>query len=159
MGYTFNWFYVDDKHIAYFNPGFNPVRAGTEPYFPVEPRFEWRELEPGRWRARATRAIAQHPQAINQTFIVELEQQAGARLPRGRRNLGYGSLYRSQSLLDDRIRQRHQGRRKMSLAAADRRDGERRRPSTSAATKVLPLGAEACSASSSDPRLRHAVAS
>ena len=26
IGYTFNWFYVDAKHIAYFNSGNNPVR-------------------------------------------------------------------------------------------------------------------------------------
>ncbi len=25
--YTFNWFYADGKHIAYFNSGKNPVRA------------------------------------------------------------------------------------------------------------------------------------
>jgi hypothetical protein len=29
IGYTFNWFYTDDKHIAYFNSGLNPVRAPT----------------------------------------------------------------------------------------------------------------------------------
>src|SRR3954465_6669426 len=27
IGYTFNWFYVDGRKIAYFNSGFNPVRA------------------------------------------------------------------------------------------------------------------------------------
>ena len=27
IGYTFNWFYADDQHIAYFNSGDNPVRA------------------------------------------------------------------------------------------------------------------------------------
>ncbi|HUE27506.1 MAG TPA: penicillin acylase family protein, partial [Solirubrobacteraceae bacterium] len=27
IGYTFNWFYADPKHIAYYNSGLNPVRA------------------------------------------------------------------------------------------------------------------------------------
>ena len=26
VDYTFNWFYADNKHIAYFNSGNNPVR-------------------------------------------------------------------------------------------------------------------------------------
>src|SRR5439155_6325058 len=26
IGYTFNWFYTDPEHIAYFNSGNNPVR-------------------------------------------------------------------------------------------------------------------------------------
>ena len=25
--YTFNWFYINHKHIAYFNSGINPVRS------------------------------------------------------------------------------------------------------------------------------------
>ena len=36
IGYTFNWFYADAKHIAYFNSGANPVRAkGVDPNFPA----------------------------------------------------------------------------------------------------------------------------
>ena len=36
IGYTFNWFYADSEHIAYFNSGANPVRAkGIDPDFPV----------------------------------------------------------------------------------------------------------------------------
>src|SRR5215217_6458071 len=39
VGYTFNWFYADSKHIAYFNSGHNPVRAKrTNPDFPVRSR-------------------------------------------------------------------------------------------------------------------------
>ena len=34
---TFNWFYIDDEQIAYFNSGANPVRARrTHPNFPVQ---------------------------------------------------------------------------------------------------------------------------
>ena len=36
IGYTFNWFYADAEHIAYFNSGANPVRAaGVDHDFPV----------------------------------------------------------------------------------------------------------------------------
>jgi hypothetical protein len=36
IGYTFNWFYADSEHIAYFNSGANPVRAaGVDHNFPV----------------------------------------------------------------------------------------------------------------------------
>ncbi len=36
IDYTFNWFYANNKHIAYFNSGLNPVRAPhTDPLFPT----------------------------------------------------------------------------------------------------------------------------
>ena len=42
IGYTFNWFYADDKHIAYFNSGQNPVRAPhTDPLFPSWAASAW----------------------------------------------------------------------------------------------------------------------
>ena len=42
VGYTFNWFYADDKHIAYFNSGLNPVRApNTDPLFPSWSQDAW----------------------------------------------------------------------------------------------------------------------
>ena len=35
IGFTFNWFYADDRDISYFNSGFNPVRAkGRRPRVP-----------------------------------------------------------------------------------------------------------------------------
>ena len=47
IGYTFNWFYTDDKHIAYFNSGLNPVRAPhTDPLFPSWAKDAWRGLHP-----------------------------------------------------------------------------------------------------------------
>ena len=29
IAYTFNWFYINRKHIAYYNSGENPVRAAS----------------------------------------------------------------------------------------------------------------------------------
>ena len=48
IGYTFNWFYADAEHIAYFNSGLNPVRADDVNHdFPVAAKYEWQRLEPG----------------------------------------------------------------------------------------------------------------
>ena len=43
IGYTFNWFYANDQHIAYFNSGPNPVRApNTDPLFPTWSSDAWK---------------------------------------------------------------------------------------------------------------------
>ena len=47
IGYTFNWFYADDKHIAYFNSGDNPVRAAARRPDAAGrglQRYEWQRL-------------------------------------------------------------------------------------------------------------------
>ena len=57
IGYTFNWFYADAEHIAYFNSGANPVRARRVDHdFPVRARrsLEWRDWDPESWTARFT---------------------------------------------------------------------------------------------------------
>ena len=47
IGYTFNWFYANDKHIAYFNSGLNPVRAPhTDPLFPTWATVPWQGYHP-----------------------------------------------------------------------------------------------------------------
>jgi acyl-homoserine lactone acylase PvdQ len=103
IGYTFNWFYVDHEQIAYFNSGFNPVRAPrTDPNFPVHGRFEW----PG-WDADANvprlQPLEGRPQAIDPTFLTSWnnKQAPGTRAADG--NWGYGPTYRSKTL-DDRVR-------------------------------------------------------
>ena len=62
IGYTFNWLYVDNKRVAYFNSGNNPVRgSGVNPNFPVRARkqFLWKsftQLETPLQDGRAARA-------------------------------------------------------------------------------------------------------
>jgi len=47
IGYTFEWFYTDNRHTAYFNSGLNPVRAAhTDPLFPSWSRYAWPGLNP-----------------------------------------------------------------------------------------------------------------
>ncbi|MEA2439598.1 MAG: hypothetical protein QOH76_1022 [Thermoleophilaceae bacterium] len=94
IGYTFNWFYIDDRKIAYFNSGFNPRRApGTDPNFPVWAQYRWR----GMMVART------HPQAVNPRVLTSWnnKQAPGTRAADG--NWGYGPTYRSKTL-DDRVR-------------------------------------------------------
>ncbi|NBM20312.1 penicillin acylase family protein [Streptomyces sp. GC420] len=46
IDYTFNWFYADADHTAYYNSGANPVRAaGTDPDQPIlaKTAHEWRD--------------------------------------------------------------------------------------------------------------------
>ena len=90
IGYTFNWLYVDDKDVAYFNSGNNPVRAkGVDPNFPVRARsrYEWRGYNPENRTARYT-PFSAAPARRQPALHHELEQQAGARLQRVRRELG-----------------------------------------------------------------------
>ena len=70
IGYTFNWFYVDNKHTAYFNSGADPVRD----------KARIRTSRPGgarrstgrtstRAQHRATTPPFRHPQAIDQDYF------------------------------------------------------------------------------------------
>ena len=82
IGYTFNWFYADAEHIAYFNSGANPVRAKRVDHdFPVRARrsTEWRGWDPDR-RHGALHAVRAAPAGDRPGVPRRLEQQAGARL-------------------------------------------------------------------------------
>jgi acyl-homoserine lactone acylase PvdQ len=111
ISYTFNWFYVDDQHIAYFNSGANPVRAaGVDPNLPTlgRPRFIWRGYDP----VTATERIepqAAHPQVIDQQFLTSWNNRQAPDY-----NVGYSSLFRSL-MLDERIRPDIAGPKKITL--------------------------------------------
>ncbi len=114
IGYTYNWFYADDRDIAYFNSGANPVHAPhVDPTLPVAAAFEWRGFDPQAQTADYT-PFDQHPQVTNQDFITSWNnKQAPAYSASGSQ---YASVYRSQ-LLDDRIRPLIAGGRKTTLPA------------------------------------------
>jgi acyl-homoserine lactone acylase PvdQ len=114
IGYTFNWFYADDQHIAYFNSGNNPVRAdNVNTFFPLHARFEWKNFDPNRQISSYT-PFEQHPQVIDQDFLTSWNNKQ-ARAYRGSDTNVFTSVYRSQPL-DDRIRRGIAGARKMNLA-------------------------------------------
>ena len=113
--YTFNWFYTDDRDIAYFNSGANPVRPrGVDGDFPILARqaYEWRGLNPDLNTADIT-PQSRHPHVVDQAFLTSWNNKQA----RGFRGAGFGgftSLYRSRPL-DDRIRAGIRGSRKMTL--------------------------------------------
>ena len=112
IGYTFNWFYVDDRDIAYFNSGNNPVRdPRTDPLLPVRAQFEWQGFNPSINTATYT-PTSQHPQVINQDFLTSWNNKQARGY--GAADGFYSTVYRSQ-LLDDRIRAGLANGRKMSL--------------------------------------------
>ena len=116
IAYTFNWFYVDDRDIAYFNSGNNPRRAPrTDGQLPIRglPQFEWRNFDPERVTAAYT-PFEQHPQAINQTYMTSWNNRQAPGYAGSPTN-HFGSLYRSQPL-DDRIKGMIKGPKKMTLA-------------------------------------------
>jgi hypothetical protein len=112
IAYTFNWFYVDNRHIAYFNSGANPVRpSNVDPNLPTFGRdpFLWRNFNP----ANSTQDLqpqGAHPQVVDQTFLTSWNNRQAPGY-----NTGYSSLYRSQPL-DDRIRRDIAGAGKATLA-------------------------------------------
>ena len=116
--YTFNWFYADDEHIAYFNSGKNPVRGRkVDPNVPTmgTPRFEWRGLQPVPEVAATQTPFGHHPQVIDQKFLTSWNNKQARGFRAADDNYGYQSLYRVKPL-DDRIKRGTKGKRKMSLA-------------------------------------------
>ncbi len=112
---TFNWFYVDDKHIAYFNSGANPARPpNTHPNFPVKakPKFMWQQHNPEINTFRRA-PIGKHAQVIDQKYLTSWNNKQA----KGYRCDGIGCytpVYRSDSL-DKKIRAGIKGGEKMSL--------------------------------------------
>ena len=116
IGYTFNWFYSDSKHIAYFNSGANPLRAKrTNQDFPVKARFEWRGWNPDAWLARFA-GFKGHPRAIDQRYLINWNNKQ-ARGFRASDTVMYSSTYRSV-LLEDRAKRAIRGSRKLTLPKA-----------------------------------------
>ena len=113
--YTFNWFYTDPQHIAYFNSGANPVRAKHIDHdLPVRgtKANEWRGWDPARWTARFTPA-RQHPQVIDQRYLVNWNNKQ-AKGYRGPDENVFSSAYRSL-MLEDRLKAAIKGRRALTL--------------------------------------------
>jgi acyl-homoserine lactone acylase PvdQ len=113
--YTFNWFYTDPEHIAYFNSGANPVRARQIDYdVPVRgtKANEWRGWNPDKWTARFTKP-SQHPQVIDQRYLVNWNNKQAHGF-RGPDENVFSSVYRSL-MLEDRLKAAIKGRKKLTL--------------------------------------------
>jgi acyl-homoserine lactone acylase PvdQ len=93
IGYTFNWFYVDDKDIAYFCSGANPVRPkDVDPDLPTwgDGTAEWRGMEP----------FAEHPHEVNPAkgYFTSWNNKPAPQFSAADSQYSYNGVYRSQSL-------------------------------------------------------------
>lgn len=103
INYTFNWFYADSEHTAYYNSGDNPVRAdGVDAEFPVWARqaYEWQDWDPAANTARYTGPSA-HPQSVDQDYYISWNNKQAEDYPAA--SWGNGSVHRG-NLLDDRVK-------------------------------------------------------
>jgi acyl-homoserine lactone acylase PvdQ len=114
IGYTFNWFYVDDRDTAYFNSGNNPVRApGTTGQLPMASTKEWAGYDPDDDTAQYT-PFEQHPQVVDQDWMTSWNNRQAAGYAGADSNL-FSSVFRSQ-MLDHQVKMRLSGGRKLTLA-------------------------------------------
>jgi hypothetical protein len=111
IGYTFNWFYTDNKHIAYFNSGQNPVRAPhTDPLFPSWSADAWQgwkgaaQSTPASSVERDTPQSA-HPHTTDQSYLTSWNNKQARGYNDTATGQQYSSIYRSQ-LLDNNINAR-----------------------------------------------------
>ncbi|MFF7124911.1 penicillin acylase family protein [Streptomyces sp. NPDC008240] len=103
INYTFNWFYADSQHTAYYNSGDNPVRAsGVDTEFPVwaQPAYEWRNWDPATNTADYTPASA-HPSSVDQDYYVSWNNKQAKDYTTA--SWGDGSVHRG-NLLEDRMK-------------------------------------------------------
>ncbi|WP_079189120.1 penicillin acylase family protein [Streptomyces kebangsaanensis] len=103
INYTFNWFYADSRHTAYYNSGDNPVRAnGVDAEFPVwaRPAYEWRDWDAATNTADYTPPSA-HPNSVDQDYYISWNNKQA--LDYTAAPWGEGSVHRGD-LLEDRVR-------------------------------------------------------
>jgi acyl-homoserine lactone acylase PvdQ len=155
IGYTFNWLYVDDRDIAYFNSGHNPQRAkGVTGQLPTPAHLEWRGFDPDNNTAAYT-SFGKHPRAINgQPYITSWNNKQARGYAGADTNL-FSSVFRSQ-MLDQEIDARIAGPKKTDLPGLVEAMGEAATTDLRA-EKVLPLALRVIG-QPADPKLADAVA-
>jgi acyl-homoserine lactone acylase PvdQ len=87
--FSFNWFYADDKDIAFFSSGRLPIRApGTDPALPT--------LGTGDYDWRSYLLYVQHPRAINPKsgLILNWNNKPAANVGAADSNFSYGAVQR-----------------------------------------------------------------
>lgn len=109
INYTFNWFYVDDRDIAYYQSGWLPIRAvGVHPDLPTwgTGEYDWH----GGWdqltgRVGTLLGFAAHPHAVDppRGVITSWNNKGAPQFRAADDTWSWGPVHRSQSL-DDEIR-------------------------------------------------------
>ena len=108
IGYTFNWLFANNAHIAYFNSGLNPVRAPhTDPLFPSWSSVRLEGSHPAAQVTPASLTEAQtperqHPQVVDQAYLTSWNNKQAPGYGDPATGEEFSSVYRSQ-LLDNNI--------------------------------------------------------
>jgi acyl-homoserine lactone acylase PvdQ len=119
IDYTFNWFYADDEHIAYFNSGDNPVRPpNVDPSLPVlgEPQYLWQGFDPETHTSQQA-PFEEHPQAIDPArgYLSNWNNKQAPQYSGADENWSFTPVHRVDSL-DQRIEARIAGDGTMTRA-------------------------------------------
>ena len=117
--YTFNWFYVDSQHTAYYNSGLNPTRpANDDPNLPItaDAAHQWLNWDPST-NTVADTPFAAHPNSIDQDYYESWNNKIAAGYTVS--GFGDGSIYRS-NLLNTRIKNLITGGQKVTRASLTR---------------------------------------
>ena len=109
IDFTFNWFYADDRDIAYYSSGLLPQRSrGVEADLPRwgDRRFDWKG-----WLS-----FAGHPREVNpeRGYLVSWNNKPAPRFTAADDNWSYGSVYRSLAL-ETRLRAAIRGSRRVDV--------------------------------------------
>ena len=118
IGYTFNWFYVDARHVAYQNSGYNPRRApGTDPDLPIRgrERYEWLGYKSDSLTLDAFTPPREHPRFVDQAWVADWNNKQAPGYHASDDNWAYGSTYRVKALAD-RVERLTRGDRKATRA-------------------------------------------
>jgi acyl-homoserine lactone acylase PvdQ len=87
--FAFNWFYADDRHIAYYSSGRLPFRApGTDPALPT--------VGTGAYEWQGFLRTAQHPQAVDPPsgVVLNWNNKPAADVGAADSNFAYGPIFR-----------------------------------------------------------------
>jgi acyl-homoserine lactone acylase PvdQ len=98
IDYTFNWFYADSKHIAYYGSGLLPVRAAG--YDWDLPHWGDPQYDDRGWLSFGSHAREVDPK---QGYLVSWNNKQAPGFSAADNHWGYGAVYRS-STLEDRIK-------------------------------------------------------
>ena len=102
IDYTFNWFYIDNQNIAYFNSGKNPTRAPkVDPNFPTMGDYPWQGFDP-QLNEYDEQPCEQRPQVVNQQYLTSWNNKQAKQYSAADGNFSFGSVFRVEPL-DQRI--------------------------------------------------------
>jgi acyl-homoserine lactone acylase PvdQ len=109
FSFTFNWFYVDDKDIAFQLGGYHPIRPQhIEPDLPVWGTEKWD------WKGRLSFKNTPKSTSPASGYIVSWNNKQAPGFTSNDGNWGYSSIYRSQLLSDPTSKSIRKGK-KLSL--------------------------------------------